>query len=77
MVLEPGFPADGAGRLLGAGIATLAQPAGHFARQEDRENGPVDSPLPEPDPRQFSRSVDLRAAHIGQATGWALSLIHI
>jgi hypothetical protein len=71
VTLEPGFPTDGAGRLLWAGIATLAQPAGHFARQEDRDDGTVDSPLPEPDPRQFSRAVDLWAAHIRQATGWA------
>src|SRR6266568_385486 len=60
-----------AGRLLWAGIATLAQPAGHLARQEDRDDGTVDSPLPEPDPRQFSRAVDLWAAHIRQATRWA------
>ena len=76
MLLEPGFPADGAGRLLGAGIATLAQAAGHFARQEDWENGTVHATLLEPDPRQLSRGVDLRAAHIRQATGgpaWTIS----
>ncbi len=54
VLLEPGLPADGAGRLLGAGIATLAHAASGFARQEDREDGPVDFPLIEPDLRQLS-----------------------
>src|SRR6266851_7620040 len=71
VVLEPCFPAYCAGRLLWAGIATLAQSAGCFARQPEGENGTVYSTLPEPDPRQLSRGVDLWAAHIRQATGGA------
>jgi len=67
VLLEPDLPTDGACRLLGAGIATLAHAASGFAWQEDREHGPVDSTLLEPDPRQFSRGVDLRTTHIRQA----------
>src|SRR5260370_32987658 len=71
VVLEPCFPAYCAGRLLWAGIATLAQSAGCFARHPEGENGTVYSTLPEPEPRQISRGVDLRPAHTRQATGWA------
>src|SRR5260370_9044633 len=71
VVLEPCFPADCTSRLLWAGIATLAQAPGCFARQEDRENDTVHPTLLEPDPRQLSRGVDLRTAHVRQATGWA------
>src|SRR5439155_21033655 len=71
VLLEPGFPTDGTAGLLRAGIATLAQGAGCFARQEDRDDGTVHSTLPEPDPRQLSRGINLRAAHIRQATGGA------
>src|SRR6266542_1140289 len=66
---QPCFPAESTCRLLWAGIATLAQGAGCFARQEDRDDGPVHPTLLEPDPRQLSRGGDLRAAHIRQATG--------
>src|SRR5260370_13994649 len=71
VVLEPCFPADCTSRLLWAGIATLAQAPGCFARQEDRENDTVHPTLLEPDPRQLSRGVVLRTAHVRQATGWA------
>jgi hypothetical protein len=71
VLLEPCFPAYCACRPLWASIATLAQSASCFARQPEGENGAVYSTLPEPDPRQLSRGVDLRAAHIRQATGWA------
>src|SRR5437879_1667696 len=71
VVLEPCFPANCTSRPLWAGIATLAQAPGCFARQEDWENDAVYSTLLEPDPRQLSRGVDLRAAHVRQATGGA------
>ena len=71
VLLEPYFPAYCACRLLWAGIATLAQGSSHFTRQPEGKNGTVNSTLPEPDPRQLTRSVDLRATYIGQATGWA------
>ncbi len=51
VLLEPGLPADGAGGLLGAGVASLTQGAGGFARQPERDDGTMDSPLPEPDAR--------------------------
>ena len=71
VLLEPCFPAYCACRLLWAGIASLTQGPDHFARQKDRENGPVHVPLLEPDPRQLFRGVDLWTAHIRQATGGA------
>jgi len=71
VLLEPGFPAYCAGRLLRAGIAPLAHGASHFARQPERENSPVHSTLLEPDPRQLARGEDLRASDILHATGWA------
>ena len=52
--LEPRFPANGASRLLGAGIATLTYAARGFARQEDWEHSPVDVTLLEPHLCQFS-----------------------
>jgi hypothetical protein len=71
VLLEPCFPVYCACRLLWAGIATLAHTAGCFARQPEGNNGTVYFTLPEPDPRQLSRGVDLRAADIRQATRWA------
>src|SRR5579859_1974580 len=71
VLLEPGFPVYYACSLLWAGIASLAHAAGCFARQPKGDNGTVSSTLPEPDPRQLSRGINLRAAHIRQATGWA------
>src|SRR5260370_8354834 len=68
VLLEPCFPAYCAGRLLWAGIATLAQSAGCFARQPEGENGPAYSTRPEPDPPQLSSGADLWAAHIRQPT---------
>ena len=71
MLLEPCFPTDGASGLLGAGIAPLAQGSGHFARQEDRDDGAMHPMLLEPDVRQLPRGVDLWAAHVWQVTGGA------
>ena len=51
VLLEPGFPPDSAGGLLGAGIASLTQSPDHFARQPERDDGPRHSPLLEPDAR--------------------------
>jgi hypothetical protein len=51
VLLKPCFPTDRAYCLLWAGIATLAQAAGCFARQPERDNSTVFSKLPEPAPR--------------------------
>lgn len=64
VLLEPCFPASCARGLLWAGVASLAQGTGHFARQPERDDGTTHPPLPEPDARQLSRGVDARATHV-------------
>src|SRR5262249_6621504 len=71
VVLEPGLPTDSASGLFWAGIPSLAQGAGHFARQPEWDDSTMHPPLLEPNPRQLSSGVDLWAAHIRQATRWA------